>query len=526
MATMKPHELNAAARRAAFIAQRTKMPSMEEAAPDVIQAFAGDPFPSASTVGMYAGMFGGALNLAALGNDIVLPALVNGMAGTANLAGKGAKKVGAAGAASKLTAAGDFVSGQYDKHFASKAIASVRGGESFADLVHQLVDPFYKAGSFINNKTGWFSKFANRASIKSEQFANKAASMAANVTNVPAEVTGAIQHLLTVPFGDHHALGDVTRGIDDLLEKAGPKVSRATRSQIKKTVSLTENAHLFANKSSGWTEWATGQHLTRANVKNAPLQRGVGGTLFSVASVASVVGTTAETISDVSVFRQMVADITGKDVKDVNVGDALFSELPHAGIVARRALLSSAAPRAVLEAINTVFNIKMIKGSHMGLLTLMVPLGLSQAIGIFSSGNVLDVYKEMKANEQKGIENMPDQYAALIGTTHKALYQRGGRDSNFAQELGRIYAERHASVHDVLQAVQNGQIDKEIEKIIAHNTKEAKQENVPVTELNAVNAVAPNALARMHSVDHAHDIAKGSFAERVSNQSHEPVVRQ
>lgn len=282
----------------------------------------------------------------------------------------------------------------------------------------------------------------------------------------------------------------------------------------------------MAQKSNDWHGLATGTHNTLEGVRNSTVQQGISGGLLSVASVASVIGTTAETVSDVRIFRQLVADMTGKEEQDVNSGEALFSTLPYAAEKARGALLSSAAPRVVLEGINTVFNIKMMSGRHVGMLTFLLPMAASQAIGLFTQGNILDVYKEMKKNEEAGQENLPDQYAALIGVSHKELSQRGGASSNFAQELGRIYAERHATVRETLQAVANGQIDLEIKDIIRHNVEAAKNQAQPEATLNDVSAVKANAAHHHHEMKSDTNLPDASFVSRIGAETSQPMVRQ
>lgn len=518
----------------------TGLPSAEEVAPDLIGSYLVDRKDPYNT-GIIGGMFGGlgnATNLLWLGNDLIAPMAVMGSAGAIGMAAKGANLVGAQNAGHKLKNTSAIVSDKFNTYYAEKPIESLKSGEAIARFSHKAVDPFYSVAKSVNGITGGLlSKFGNKAAGKSQLFAGKAMSLASAIEGAPAEVLKAVQHIANVPFGDHAGLKAAKDSLTELTDTHASLISKPTNKTIKQIIGNTDKAHMFAQKSTNWHELASGQHSTYANVKGASVQQGVSGGLLSVASVASVIGTTAETVSDVKVFRQILADLTGKSLDEVNSSDVLFSELPFAGQKARQALFASAAPRAVLEGINTVFNIKMIKGSHIGILTMLAPMFLSQAIGMFTSGNILDVYKEMKRNEAKGQENLPDQYAALIGMSHKKLAQRGGANSNFAQELGRMYAERHASVKDVMQAVMDGTIDKQIEKIVTHNAHDATMEmapavpqpitttnDTPSSHLQGVSDVQSNTLAAP-LVNKITDSTNSSFAERVAtpNHQHQPV---
>jgi hypothetical protein len=496
-----------------------ELPSRQEMLESGTQAYLDISSPEA--LSGYARTADTVAGFAWMGADIALPALVAGSAGAMNYAGKGMGAMGLVGPAGSLKNTSNLVSSKY-KLFTETPLSSLKSGEALAATVNAVASPFYRAAAAFNKRTGLFSNFANKAATKQVFHTEKANTLAASISNIPQDLASAVKGLLGVQHGDAQGLVEAGTEVSKLLDTHSAVLGKADSKTVKQIIKHNEKAHVFAQKSMDWGALATGEHHTLEAVRNASLKDGVSGGLLSVASVASTVATTMDTVSDVKAFRQLVADLTGKKVDEVNSGDALFAELPYGGQVARRALLSNAGPRGVLEAINTVFNIKMIKGSHMSMLMFALPAVLSQAVGMLTSGNVLDVYKEMKKNEAAGQMNLPDQYAQLIGLTHKELHQRGGGSSSFAQEIGRIYADRHASVRETLQAVVSGQVDRELHDIQQHNVQSEKSADVPSAQIHQVDEVKSNALVQTASKV-PNELLKNTpsgFAERLMAEHH------
>ena len=407
---------------------------------------------------------------------------LSGITGGMGLVAGGAGFVGADGLAGGIKHKRDAFTDVANKHFFEKPLHETKLAP-LAGISDRIMGVNYGVTKRLNKLFG--GVFERRArmhqanAVSHINTVNKHAQTA--LQHLPQELGHALNSMLeAVQHGDARAVESYAKEIEELSSRN--VLSAEASSALHGTMKSIDKHMKSLDKADLWNAMATGEHNTHAKVSNASLQRGLAQGLFAVGTTAETVSMVRSTYSDLETFRSLIADIKGVEKEEVNSGDVLFGHLPHIGNVARRALFTVAAPRTLLEAISQTMNVKMIMGGHVSLPAMFLPSIVSSGIGAYTQGNILDTYKEMKTNEQQGIANSAEQYASFIGVAHKGLHVREGMESSFTKELGRIYAERRATVQQVLAEVQNGKMDQLIYHIQHENREMAK----PISEAEEV----------------------------------------
>ena len=464
---------------------------------------------------------------AGFGPSVVL----GGSSGALHYAGKGANKVGGLFGKHDL-GQGLQNTGERITNFRNSTVEKELGetvmGSNFAGAVDSALSPIYALTSKLDGMTGLFSNGAKKHQYKASLHGEKAAAHANEALHAlsPDMATHVKDLLGAASANDVAAFTAHSDALKALQNTA--KLEKPVAGLLGKVEKFASKQMAALGSAATATSFATGKHDTANKIKGATNSSAVAHTALFVGSVGETAATVKDTLSDVDAFRSMIADIKGVEKDQVDSGDTLFSELPYAGQVARKALLISAPPRAILEAINQTFNVRMIAGKHDNMMLFMLPMFASQAIGMFTSGNILDEYKTMKSNEQNGVPSEAEDYAKLIGLANKQLHARLGSESSFAKEVGRIYAERHVSLKQTLADAQNGVIDQLIYHIQHENVGQqasaqaAQQPETPSTELAQVDEVHANAAHMVHEKP-ANDATAPqerpeNFAARVAQQ--------
>lgn len=436
-----------------------------DAAGDVTQVMGSMSAPASSNPVMQAvQMVDMSSNLGLFAFDMGAPLAIGAIGGTGKVARWTGGKLGAENLGSSLIG----VQEGYKAKVVERTLADTKLGTAYAGLVDTISKPITGLIAGVDKMTGLVSWRANKHLGSAVSHGQQAAAHASGVLGqLPKEAQGHVEELLlaagtqNVGAFDHHskAITEMMGDLEIALHKPLKGIQKAADKQMQALGSASTVASL-----------ATGTHNTLERVKAATVQSAISKSLWATGSVTSSALAVRDTMSDMDAFRSLVADIKGVEKEAVTSGDVLFGELPQAGNVARKALLTAAAPRAILQAVNQTFNVRMLMGKHVNFLfALGLPMLGDQAVEMFNKGNILDVYKEMKSNEVAGQPNDAEHYAELIGAAHKELHVREGANSSFAQEVGRIYAEKQASVKETLADAQNGKISQLLEHIKAQN---------------------------------------------------------
>lgn len=478
-------------------------------------------------------------NIGWAGLEMGLPLFMYGAGGTMAVAGKSASILGADTAGQKILHRKTQLQAAVEQTISKKELGASRFAV-IANIADSIVSPFYALSSRLNNATGLFSGRAIASEQKAMLHASKAAGHAQAVApHVHSDISTAMSNMLAAAHsGDSHLVEQHSASLREFMGLHG--VSNGIAADINKAINFANKQLGALGNAEGWKELATGNHNTKLKASQTSLQNGLAQSLFAVGSTAETISMVRSTKSDLDAFRNLIADIKGVDVQDVTSGDVLFGDLPHVGNLARRAFLTTAAPRTVLEVINQTFNVRMIMGKHPNLLLMFAPMLASSGLDKLTAGNILDVYKDMKQQEARGDEIDTDEYAKLIGLAHKGLHSRGGDTSRFAKEIGRIYAAKHVSIRQTLADAQNGTIDQLIYHIQHENAQEDqvvsaeetlsrvngdKAQEIPSPAMKQLDTIQPNAMHKetilkteMAGTSPEEDSIPQGFARRITPQ--------
>lgn len=329
------------------------------------------------------------------------------------------------------------------------------------DALAYLFTPFTKAGKFLNSATGGMleNSAAAKAAMK-DHHAMTAMTSAVQLAELNPKFSG-LSNVVSTAISDGNIellRGHISEihGLEKPLKKAADRITKSANSAISagaKAENLSKLAH-GVNDAAGVIKQTSVAHVAANSA-------------FIAGGVASAYLTAKDINSDIRAYADMVSDLTGKPVKQLGMFDMFVGDAPYAAKLARNSLLLNAGPRTIADAANMVLNLKMLKNSFsVPLIATAIGLPLaSQGIGMLTGGNVLDAYKEMRANEVKGERNGADAYAKLLGLASEDLAKVGGETSQFTKALAEVYATQNVSTRDVLRAITTGKVMQDVKAL-------------------------------------------------------------
>ncbi|MEQ1705597.1 MAG: hypothetical protein ABL867_06435 [Rickettsiales bacterium] len=256
----------------------------------------------------------------------------------------------------------------------------------------------------------------------------------------------------------------------DKIKGGNPERNAALAEQaLKKTLDeigngLNKAGGVIGAKNAGETVKGL-----RGAIGKAPVLIGVMNASFIVASAVGMVSAANNLRKNLSSLKEMSKDITGKESSTFSI---LFGKVPAPIKEARSKLLKNFAVSEVAGAaslgvniVSTVKNLPPIRGMIAFTAPQLIGGGLNAMIGESS----LSIYTALSQAHASGQKISGEAYAALIGTASPELKKRGGADSIFAKELGKIYAEENASPAQVMRRAVNGELMKDLNALIAAN---------------------------------------------------------
>lgn len=287
-----------------------------------------------------------------------------------------------------------------------------------------------------------------------------------NVTD--AKLAGHISEITT------HLNGPISHGTFEKVEKAladatthAAEVGHPAAKQIGKLTSAVEKAatsHYFADGYAHLGEYA----------KKSSSRIAQGGALHGLMNASFIAGAgitdyrmTTDLMKSLKNLKTMHAKLSGQSEDDISTLGLFLGKVSEPVEQARTEILKEFGPSIVLNAMNTVVNIKLAANQKSGGLIMMMALPMLESMVArgFLGGKLLPTYNKMQDMQCAGEEVPAEMYATLIGSASKELRERGGADSNFAKALSVFYAEHHAKADTVLREVHDGTIKKRVKQL-------------------------------------------------------------
>ncbi len=387
----------------------------------------------------------------------IAPAAIGAVAKVANL-------VRFKSAANALGGVQDYMHKPFGETGLGKVV--VGGANAVLTPLSHVAESMQGAGLFAGKKARTELKAANQQALVTGALGR----IEAHAASAPGQLGNALGQLhASLHAGGVATDGAMTKETLELLPKveqlALKEGHKAVAQELKQLPKLANKLNVAHTKAQAWANMPEAMRKGAAEWgKKNDFHGGLDKTLWGISSATSTYMTVHDLSSDLKALKYMVADMTGQKADDIGFGQLMLGKLPEPAAAVRAHLIKTGGPRALAEAANLAFNVNHILGR--GAAWMMLPMiGLSVGIGFLGGNEVLDIYKVMKKNEAARQPNTPEMYAQLVGETSKELKERGGAESKFASAVGALYAEKQYTVAQVLQAVNSGQLLKDIEQI-------------------------------------------------------------
>ncbi len=400
--------------------------------------------------------------------------------------------------------------------YLEKPIEATRFAGVVGMLDRVLFQPMASAGKIFNTLTGGFLE--NRAvaavakknthALTAMSHARGLASANANFAVLPEMVQAAI------------ASGDM-QGLTAHIGEVEKHAKGALKPLLKGVGKHAGNAVSAGVSAEGLFNMAHGVSDAKAAIGKTSVSHVTANMAFIAGGAASAYLTAKDINSDMRAYAELLSDLTGKPAKQFGAYDMFIGDTPYAAKIARNSLLLNAGPRAVAEAANTVLNLKMLKGGFsmpLMLSAMVIPMA-SQGIGMLTGGNVLDAYKEMRANEEKGEHNKPEDYAKLLGMASEELSKQGGENSQFTKALAEVYASQNVSVRQVMRAITTGKVMQDV-RVLQQQYMAAQEQEHAAHQHSHVEGL--NKKREVPSVNKTPREALGVHTQSVIEQAQQP----
>lgn len=304
-------------------------------------------------------------------------------------------------------------------------------------------------------------------------------------------------HLQAGPVAmNHEAFAEAMRQAENIAGEVGHGAVGKSLKAVGKHAARLEQSVFFAD---GYQNLS---HYTRnapASFAKQSVLHGAMNASFVAGAAISDIHTGVDLRKALTNLKSMYANITGTPEEEVSGWSLMLSgKAPEPVKAARAEIFKEYGPAVVLDAANTVLNVKFAVSNNFGslgknmLLLMAVPLANQMLVRNILGGQLLPAYEQMKNAEAAGEALPAESYAKLIGNASRELYDRGGEGSNFAKALGQIYANAHAKVDVVLREIDNGTLHKRIELLQRDYEKQQREAGTQPPE--AKEAGAPEAV--------------------------------
>ncbi len=315
--------------------------------------------------------------------------------------------------------------------------------------------------------------FSGRYASKAEKITNKIGSHAKYVTGVTTSHAGLNEHLtaLKTMLSEPAAHLDVeafTKHMGEtktLAKQHAPGLVDSLK-KLEKNIPKLHNAEYMAD---GWKNLSQHTREFSGKVGKASAMNSLMNASFIVGAGTSDFFTLSSAITKLHDLKEMYADMMGKKPEQVSVTDVLFSSsAPDAVKHARLDTLKEFAPSVILDAANTVLNVKFVlKPPHsmLGWLPLMILPMASQMVRSMVAGKLLPAFHVIKESHEQGQNAPAIAYAELLAEGCPELKKRGGIKSHFTLALAEKYSKDQLPAAEVLHRIADKEVEKEVDAL-------------------------------------------------------------
>ncbi|MEK6746873.1 MAG: hypothetical protein AABY33_07580 [Pseudomonadota bacterium] len=367
------------------------------------------------------------------------------------------KSVGLGRLANVGTSTESFLDKSISEVFGGSNSNTIRGFQNFAD----------SAGNVVNTASDKLG-VSYIAKISDSRATSRLAKLAklgkeASERGIPGELTEHAKKFIgSIGNIDHQ---EISKTFSEAIANT-KDLSRKDSKLLNKILYTAEKANNSRVNAGYWRKPGNLLKNLSGAIGKAKVLPGIANITFIGLSVASLVGVVGNFIKNVSALKSMSKDITGKETSTL---DIIRGKVPDIVKDSRSKLLKSSVVSGATDAISLGLNVASAVKGNVSMLGYMAPqfagMGLNAMIGESS----LSIYTALSQAHASGQKISGEAYAALIGTASPELKKRGGADSIFAKELGKIYAEENASPAQVMRRAVNGELMKDLNALIAAN---------------------------------------------------------
>jgi len=258
---------------------------------------------------------------------------------------------------------------------------------------------------------------------------------------------------------------------------------------------------------NGATMWGN----VKGAVKKAPSELGKGSvthTLMNGAfigmSALSMFGDARGFSQNLASLRQMYADMTGEDVKNVSSMKVLTGSVPEPVAAARAHMIKTFGVKQMFDVGNIALNVAMLispkwGSGWKGMAAMIGTQVASTAVDGYMGESILPIHKAFSDAYKSGKEVPPEFYAAYLYAASAELRNRGEKGQEFATAVAQQYAAEHVSPGQLLNEIQNGKLMERIKAIsgkadqaqVAQPAQEEPAQASAVSRLNGERTERP-----------------------------------
>ncbi len=336
---------------------------------------------------------------------------------------------------------------------------------------------------FISDKSG-LSNWQRRRHFGKAAIAHEKAMELAKTLDLSTAPQAVSEHLrdlhnaVHLPSGvNHEAAAAASTAIEKaLVDKA---VTAEHLKPFQKFITAAEDAAIHSKGAASWKNIGQAVKNAPAALAKAPIGHTVMNGSFIAMSGMSMVADTRSAAKDLASLKQMLADATGKDVKDISTVKALFGAAPEPVRAARSHLMKNYSLKQLADVGNVALQVMMVVSKRFGMMKSMLAFGgvtaFSKVTDAVMGESTLPVFQAFRDEFMKNKGVVPaDYYAAFAGAMVPELRSRGGMESKFAQALGEQLAAEKATPAQMLKELDNGAMSARINKIIVASEEAAK----------------------------------------------------
>jgi hypothetical protein len=191
---------------------------------------------------------------------------------------------------------------------------------------------------------------------------------------------------------------------------------------------------------------------------------------FIGGSALSMFGDARTFSQNLESLRQMYADMTGEDVKNVSTVKLLTGSVPDSVAAARSHLVKQFGIKQAFDIGNIALNAMMILNHKMAsgwkaFAAFGAVSAASMAVDAVMGESILPIHKAFSDAYKTGQEIPPQFYAAYVFAASKDLRSHGEKGQEFAMQVAQEYAAEKVSPGQLLREIESGKLMERVKQI-------------------------------------------------------------